>query len=525
MFVENKCTQLTLSDKVAFLPQYLTDILDKSWAKIFEESIFPKINEERFSVLYSEKASRPNSPINVIISLLIIKEIFGLSDEELIGSLNFDIRFQYALKTTSHLKQPVSINTLTNFRNRVMDYYNEKKIDLIEEEIKALSAEIKKLLKIEGNTARVDSFLVSSSCKKMSRIELVYQVNFNFVKYLSETSPLEIPEKLKTYLEKGNKNNTIYRTRTVDAGSKLSFLLDNSLDLYNVGLSNSKLRVSKEFKLLERMLDEQTNYAETKEAVPKPGKEIRPDSLQNPSDPDATYREKYGSNIGYVVNITEAVDKDNGVITDYSVEKNIYDDIKYSEKIIESTPIQEEKLTLLTDGAYYSHEISEKAKEKNIEIIPGEIKGRKPEEEKVRVSSFEVDKEKNVVVQCIYNQVPIETKFDTETNKYKVYFSKEQCQNCPNLKNCRIKQQKKYNVVEFSKKEYDNAKLREQMLTKEYINISNKRSGVEGIPSVMRRRYNVDYLPVRGEVCQKIWIGFKIAAYNFIKLINYVKFA
>jgi hypothetical protein len=31
-------------------------------------------------VLYSDKPSRPNSPVNVIIGALILKEIFGLSD-------------------------------------------------------------------------------------------------------------------------------------------------------------------------------------------------------------------------------------------------------------------------------------------------------------------------------------------------------------------------------------------------------------------------------------------------------------
>jgi len=46
------------------------------------------------------------------------------------------------------------------------------------------------------------------------------------------------------------------------------------------------------------MLGEQTKDDDNFNIVePKEGKNIASDSLQNPSDPDATYRFKYGSNI------------------------------------------------------------------------------------------------------------------------------------------------------------------------------------------------------------------------------------
>lgn len=91
MFYKNNLQQTSLFDPINQMPKYLQDILNKSWAKAFKDYIFSQINEERFSVLYSDKTSRPNSPINVIIGLLIIKEIFQQTDEELIGSIHFDV--------------------------------------------------------------------------------------------------------------------------------------------------------------------------------------------------------------------------------------------------------------------------------------------------------------------------------------------------------------------------------------------------------------------------------------------------
>jgi len=49
--------------------------------------------------------------------------------------------------------------------------------------------------------------------------------------------------------------------------------------------------------------------------------------LQNPSDPDATFRSKAGEeHRGYVANLEESVGENGSVITDYQFEQNIYSD-------------------------------------------------------------------------------------------------------------------------------------------------------------------------------------------------------
>ena len=61
-FKTNDCQQLSLDDSFMTLTERERKALEKSWAKIFADEIFPAIDEERFSVLYSDKASRPNAP-------------------------------------------------------------------------------------------------------------------------------------------------------------------------------------------------------------------------------------------------------------------------------------------------------------------------------------------------------------------------------------------------------------------------------------------------------------------------------
>lgn len=79
----------------------------------------------------------------------MIKELTGLSDDELLSSLMFDIRFQYALHTTSCIEQPLSDRTLGRFRARCNAYERETGIDLLHETIQSLSNEMAEIMKVD----------------------------------------------------------------------------------------------------------------------------------------------------------------------------------------------------------------------------------------------------------------------------------------------------------------------------------------------------------------------------------------
>ena len=50
-FKTNDCQQLSLDDSFMTLTERERKALEKYWAKIFADEIFPAIDEERFSVL------------------------------------------------------------------------------------------------------------------------------------------------------------------------------------------------------------------------------------------------------------------------------------------------------------------------------------------------------------------------------------------------------------------------------------------------------------------------------------------
>ncbi|WP_304519787.1 transposase [Clostridium estertheticum] len=73
--------------------------------------------------------------------------------------------------------------------------------------------------------------------------------------------------------------------------------------------------------------------------------------------------------------------------------------------------------------------------------------------------------------------------------------------------------------MSVSEKRRNNDLQREKMSQSEYIELINQRAGVDGIPSVLRRRYKIDNIPIRGLLRSKLWVGFKFAAYDFKKLL------
>lgn len=97
--------------------------------------------------------------------------------------------------------------------------------------------------------------------------------------------------------------------------------------------------------------------------VPRENGEITPCSLQNPSDPDATYRKKAGKEYkGYTANLVEEIGKNgDGLITDVAFAPNQHSDSAFLKDYLEAHGEAGEVETLIADGAYSGEENQELA--------------------------------------------------------------------------------------------------------------------------------------------------------------------
>ena len=185
------------------LSQKQREMLEGSKEKWFYHLVLRSINEMDFRALYSGKASRPNAPVNILVSALILKELKGLSYDELMESVMFDLRFKTALGLASIGEIPFSRATLFNFQNRMLDYQQQTGINLIERVFDSLSAEQLKKLSVKADIQRSDSTLVSSNIKKYSQLQLLIEVLTRLDRILEEEDRPYTAELLQPYLKAG----------------------------------------------------------------------------------------------------------------------------------------------------------------------------------------------------------------------------------------------------------------------------------------------------------------------------------
>lgn len=166
-FSSNSYQQLGFGDRTLLLNDREQKRIETSWAGEFADKIFPKIDEKIFLPLYSAISTKPSSPVNVVIGALILEELFGLSDEEIVENCMFDVRYQTALHTTSALVQPISERTLQRFRKRLSDYREQNGVNLLHQCLAGFEEELNALIGTRLPDCHKDSTQIEQGILRM----------------------------------------------------------------------------------------------------------------------------------------------------------------------------------------------------------------------------------------------------------------------------------------------------------------------------------------------------------------------
>lgn len=347
-----------------------------AWYNQFYSLVTTKIDEEIFKPLFPEgkKSGRPNASIRILVAMSALKEGFGCSDEDLFEKCEFNLLTRKALGMELLTDVTPSIDTYYLFRRRICEYQERTGIDLMQLCFEQLAGNQVRLLKISGKCVRMDSKLIGSSIARQSRYELIHTTLVKFLKTctLSNLSP-EKEELAKEYL-KEDSSKTVYRSDSDTLQSNLARIGNFIMEMLATFPATSPAH-----DLLQRLFDEQYAVKDGK-AVLRDKKEVKADSLQNPNDPDATYRAKNDQKVqGYVTNITETVEEGKpNIITSVQVETAVFADCHFLQEAVENS----ERVTdstiedLYADGAYQSPDNREFAKNHNaMQLKTGKMQG------------------------------------------------------------------------------------------------------------------------------------------------------
>ena len=511
--------QQSLYESENWMKEHVRDNLRKSWAPIFYEEVFCKIDETPFAMLYSETGA-PNTPVNILLALEIIKHMQDVSDERLLEMAQFDYLVSYALGWRTLGEEEIAPRTLYYFRQRLYVHTMEhpESENLLFGQFRALLDGFCARTGQKMGEQRMDTTMFMSNIKKAGRLALAFDV---LRRSLRKIPAEKLNESLKEALAPDFKTKMLYRVKTEEKESRLNKLLILCHETFIILQELPEGIAADEKRIPARLLDEQTYRNGNDNIAAKPGKEIGSGSLQSAFDEDATYHTKSGnSQSGYVLEVTETCSKDNAVqfITDYHVKpNNISDQEIIRERLapIAATGYQ----SVVADGGFYGEKTNAVAEDAGIEMRYTDMTGQKSAFEGLRASDFEYDESGSQITRCPNGQAPIKT---GETKKYiTARFDSAVCNDCSMRDRCRGKQHKGFVTVNIEKASVKGSKRRAK-INKNARENTSLRAAIEGTNSALKRK-GLAKLRVRGKAKCVVICGLKAIAQNVKRLIRFLQ--
>lgn len=444
MFKENKSHfQISFFGMENILnPNYLKGLHESSEA-FFYKTIFCNIREEDFKVLYSaDDASRPNAPVNVLVSSIILKHKYNWSDAELFQNINYNILIKYALGLDKLDDIPFDESTYYNFLKRLSKHNAETGINLLEKVFDSLTSKQIKDLNLKTDIQRTDSMQACSNIRQYTRLQLLIEVLLRFWRLLSEADKELLNDQMSGYIGISS-GKYLYRLKADQMGDELTkiskiyhFISKEILPKY------LELEYSQIF---ERVYNEHFVIIDNKLEIRK-NEELNSNCLQSPDDTDATYREKRKEGYqGRVINVLETASQDNPInlITDVSVYSNNTDDSEILNERIDIVKVKTPDINELHhDGGYGSTDNDHKLSEYGIKPIQTAVRGRKAgvfiEINQLSENSYEL--------KCPHQTV----QSSVTTKRFKAEFSNSICQKCEFADVCPAKEMKRSRTLYFT---------------------------------------------------------------------------
>ncbi len=425
--------QPLLISNVSALPEKKRQRLENSWADNFYRDFFSRINEDAFAVLYVDHPSRPNVPINWLVSLETLKSGFGWSDEELYDHFCFDLQVRYALGIHDLNESDFDLRTLYYFRERLSGYNLEHGVNLLSQAFEHITDQQVMALSVKTGKQRMDSTQIASNILDMSRLQLLVEALQRMQRSLSEADQQRYAATFAPYLQ-GHSGQYVYRIKGKEATQahlqQMGEVIAHLLEDLRTGYAQEPA-----YQVLQRFFEDNFRL-EAQTVRTKTNQELEAGCLQSCDDLEASYRRKGPRDYkGYVANLSETCDPENEVqlITQVQVAPNNTND---NTLLLEALPDLKQRtglVTLYTDAPYAGPEVDQALLQQHVEQLQTGISGRTPDPTKLNLADFEFElneQGKPITLTCPQGQsVPVE--LSSSKRGYRADFAPQDCLTCP----------------------------------------------------------------------------------------------
>lgn len=510
--------QKDLFDPWAFLGPKRRELLDQSWAGLFQKELLSELPVGKLIPFFTHGFGRPTKELYTALGALVLQQAHDLTDEETVNQVAFNTQWHYALNITeeSDSAKYLCPKTLWNMRSIVVD--NALDAVLFDH----ITDKLATVFKVKTDNQRIDSVHIKSNMRRLGRIGIIASSISKFLVNLKRSHQEHFDTIDTGIIDRYLSEKSLQCFSMVKPSESAKTLASVSNDLFHLVeqfKDDPDITGMHSYKLCERVLKEQCTVSDDGKRVQvKRPKEIPSDSLQNPSDPDATYSGHKGQ--GYQVQVMETYgkeketrDKSLNLITYVHVEPACESDAHALIPAIESSKQRgRAPEELLSDTLYGGDENCQKAAQLGVELI-SPTKSTK-EHDGITLSDFEMN-EKGDVVSCPQGQVPVMTK--KKKTRHTAAFDSHHCSSCPVQETCPITQGTRYHYLRYTEKEMRLAQRRAYEHTEEFKDRYRWRSGIEATMSEYDRRTGVKHLRVRGFKAVRFCAILKAVAVNIFR--------
>lgn len=521
-----------LIDPWGYLGPKRRKLLEESWAGLFRQFLLEELPVDKIAPFFDEYMGRPSKELYTALGVVLLQQVQDLTDEETVRQLAFNTQWHYALDIPdeSDADKYISLKTLWTIRKRVID----KELDRII--FDHTTGKLGKLFVVDTSKQRLDSVHIRSNMQRLGRLRIFSRTIRKFLTNLKRQHEELFGGLEEVWTQKylsGKGEGCFAQVKPSDSRQRLNEVARDLYHLVDSFAGEDAVVSMSSYKLLVRVLDEQceVRQGETDEAVEvllKPSAEIASDSLQNPSDPDATYDGHKGQ--GYQVQVMETYTKETdedtrqetlNLITHVAVETACESDANALLPALESTG-EHDLLPkeVLADSLYGSDENSEAAKQKEVDLVAPTM--GKASKKEIGLSDFVVT-DSGKVRECPAGHAPQRSKYNSKTQKHAERFSSQHCDHCPQRNPCPVKPGKKGYYLRYDNKALRIAKRRAVEQTTEFRDTYRWRAGVEGTMSQYDRRTGVKHLRVRGMPAVRMSATLKATGINLLRATSALK--
>lgn len=503
MFRTNDPNQMSFIDPLDDFSPKRKKRLESSWAYFFRHHVLPEFPVQKVFPYFSG-FGRPSKELYASLGVLVLQQTFDISDGETLSQLSFNTQWHYALNIldTNDDATYMCEKTLYNIRNTIV------RNDLWDLIFETVTDSFITLFDVNTDKQRLDSTHIKSNMKSLGRIGLLSQTIHKFLTNLKRQHRSlfdSLSEEITGRYLKKKQLNAFSQVKPSESSKTLTSLAKDLYYLISCFESHQNVLEMKSFALMKRVFNEQCELAENTGmkdrpvvAEPKPAKQVSSDSLQNPSDPDATYDGHKGK--GYQVQIMETFSEEKAenkpnLITHVAVEPAHCHDSKALDPALKSTARRGIKpKELLADSLYGSDENTLGAKQQDVQLIsPTLMAATKPD--MLHLNDFHFNG-KGRITKCPVGKAPLSQQVKQELIITK--FKKEHCQTCSKRDKCPVRDQKKTTYIRYSPKDVRLALRRNHEQTTEFTKKYAFRAGVEATMSEYKRTTGAGHLRVRG---------------------------